>query len=241
MFLHGVHEVFFVRKKDGTIRLCIDYRKLNRVTIRNKYHLPHIDDLFDRLKGGSVFSKIDMRSGYHQLKVRESDVPKTAFRTTYGHYKFLVMPFGLTNVPTIFMDLMNRTFHPYLDQFVIVFIDDILVYSKNRDKHIEHLRIVLQILRERQLYVVHQVLWHDQVVYLGYVVAVDGIKVDPQKTEAIVKWQRPTFVTKVHSFLGLAGYYQKFVEGFSKLALPLTSLIRKDYKFIWIDECEQIF
>ena len=134
------------------MRLCIDYRQLNKVIIKNKYSLLRIDDLFDQLQGVSVFSKIDLRSGYHQLKIKESDVPKTAFRTRYGHYEFLVMPFGLTNAPAAFMDLMNRVFHPYLDQFVIVFIDDILVYSKSTEEHALHLQIVLQTLRDRQLY-----------------------------------------------------------------------------------------
>ena len=144
--------VLFVKKKDGTMRLCIDYRQLNKVTIKNRYPLPRIDELFDQLQGASVFSKIDLRSGYHQLKMREMDVSKTAFRTRYGHYEFLVMPFRLTNAPTGFTNLMNKVFHPYLDQFVIVFIDDILVYSKNMDEHAMHLRIVLQTLKDRELY-----------------------------------------------------------------------------------------
>ncbi|KAL0553698.1 hypothetical protein IC582_007601 [Cucumis melo] len=143
--------VLFVKKKDGTLRLCIDYRQLNKVTIRNKYPLPRIDDLFDQLRGASIFFKTDLRSGYHQLKVKESDIPKTAFRTGYRHYEFLVMPFGLTNAPAAFMDLMNRVFHSYLDQFVIVFIDDILVYLGSKEKHAEHLRIVLQTLWDREL------------------------------------------------------------------------------------------
>ena len=142
----------FVKKKDRTTRLCIDYRKLNKITIKNKYPLPRIDDLFNQLQGASIFSKIDLRSGYHQLKIKETDVPKTSFTTRYGHYEFLVMPFGLTNAPPAFIDLMNRVFHPYLDKFVIVFIDDILVYSKNAEEHALHLRIILQTLRDKQLY-----------------------------------------------------------------------------------------
>ena len=144
--------VLFVRKKDGSLRLCIDYRQLNKVTIRNKYPLPRIDDLFDQLQGAKVFSKIDLRSGYHQLRIKESDIPKTAFRSRYGHYEFLVMSFGLTNAPTAFMDLMNRVFRSILDHFVIVFIDDILVYSRSEAKHELHLSYVLQTLREHQLY-----------------------------------------------------------------------------------------
>ena len=139
--------MLFVKKKDGSMRMCIDYRQLNKVTIRNKYLIPHIDDLFDQLQGASVFSKIDLRSGYHQLKVRADDIPKTDFRTSYGHYEFLVMSFGLTNSPAAFMDLINGLFKPYLDSIVIVFIDDILIYSRSTEEHDHHLRIVLGILR----------------------------------------------------------------------------------------------
>ncbi|KAL0549321.1 hypothetical protein IC582_013802 [Cucumis melo] len=180
--------VLFVKKKDGTLRLCIDYRQLNKVTIRNKYPLPRIDDLFDQLRGAALFSKIDLRSGYHQLKVRESDIAKTTFRTRYGHYEFRVMSFGLTNAPAVFMDLMNRIFHRYLDQFVIVFIDDILVYSVDRESHEEHLRIVLQTLREKQLYAKFSKCEFllEQVVFLGNVVLAKGVSVDPQKVEAVV-------------------------------------------------------
>ncbi|KAJ4704868.1 Retrotransposon protein, putative, Ty3-gypsy subclass [Melia azedarach] len=186
--------VLFVKKKDGTLRLCIDYRQLNKVTIRKKYPLPRIDDLFDQLQGARVFSKIDLRSGYHQLKIRDTDVPKTAFRTRYGHYEFLVMPFGLTNAPAAFMDLMNRVFHPYLDRFVIVFIDDILVYSPSREEHAEHLRVVLQTLKNKQLYAKFSKcqFWLDRVAFLGHVISANGIYMDPQKIEAVVNWERPT-------------------------------------------------
>ena len=175
--------VFFVKKKDGSLQLCIDYRQLNRATICNQYPLPRKDELFDQLHGSWVYSKIDLRSGYHQLRVRENDVSKTAFRMRYGHYEFLVMPFRLTNAPTAFMDLMSRVFSPYLDKFVIVFIDDILVYSGSPEEHAEHLRTVLQILRKRQLYAKFSKcqFWLDKVDFLGHVNSAEGISVDPQK------------------------------------------------------------
>ena len=202
--------MLFVKKKDGTIRLCIDYRQLNKVTIKIRYPLPRIDDLFDQLQGASVFSKIDLRSGYHQLKIKETDILKMAFRTRYGHYEFLVMPFRLTNAPVAFMDLMNKVFHPYLDQFVIVFIDDILVYSKDVDEHAIHLRIVLQTLRDRGLYVKFSKceFWLNEIVFLGHVISGAGIFVDPRKLEAIVNWEQPKNVFEVRSFLGLARYYR---------------------------------
>ncbi|KAL4291663.1 hypothetical protein GQ457_14G020350 [Hibiscus cannabinus] len=235
--------VLFVKKKDGTLRLCIDYRKLNKLTIKNKYPLPRIDDLFDQFQGASVFSKIDLRSGYYQLKVKDSDVFKTAFRTRYGHYEFLVMPFGLTNAPAAFMDMMNRVFQPYLDQFVVVFIDDILVYSRSEDEHEEHLRIVLQTLRENQLYAKFSKceFWLNEVVFLGHIVSAEGIRVDPKKIEAIMDWKQPKNVSEVRSFLGLAGYYRRFVEGFSIIAAPLTKLLRKDVPFAWTETQQSSF
>ena len=164
--------VLFVKKKDGTLRLCIDYRELNKVTIKNKYPLLRINDLLDQLQGARVFSKIDLRSGYHQLKVKAEDVEKTAFRTRYGHYEFLAMPFGVTNAPAAFMDLMNRVFKPYLDEFMVVFIDDILIYSKSGDEHKKHLRLALQILRDKKLYAKLSKceFWLSSISFLGHVI-----------------------------------------------------------------------
>ena len=189
------------------------------------------------------FSKIDLRSGYHQLKIKPEDIPKTAFRTRYGHYEFLVMSFGLTNAPAAFMDLMNGVFKKYLDKFVIVFIDDILIYSKTEEDHAEHLRITLEILMKERLYAKFSKceFWLREVQFLGHVVNHEGIKVDPAKIEAIINWERPKTPTKVRSFMGLAGYYRRFVQDFSKIATPLTKLTRKNEKFEWNDKCEASF
>ncbi|GJR77999.1 putative reverse transcriptase domain-containing protein [Tanacetum coccineum] len=187
----------FVKKKDGSFRMCIDYRELNKLTVKNRYPLPRIDDLFDQLQGSSVYSKIDLRSGYHQLRVREEDIPKTAFRTRYGHYEFQVMPFGLTNAPAVFMDLMNRVCKPYLDKFLIVFIDDILIYSKNKHEHEENLKLILELLKKEELY---------------------------------AKFSKC-----------LAAYYRRFIEGFSKIAKPMTKLTQKKVKFEWGDKQEAAF
>ncbi|GJY87168.1 putative reverse transcriptase domain-containing protein [Tanacetum coccineum] len=206
--------VLFVKKKDGSFRMCIDYRELNKLIVKNRYPLPRIDDLFDQLQGSSVYSKIDLRSGYHQLRVREEDIPKTAFRTRYGHYEFQVMPFGLTNAPAVFMDLMNRVCKPYLDKFVIVFIDDILIYSKNKQEHEEHLKLILELLKKEELYAKFSKceFWIPKVQFLGHVI--DRC---------------------------LAGYYRRFIEGFSKIAKPMTKLTQKKVKFVWGDKQEAAF
>ncbi|KAL0537104.1 hypothetical protein IC582_026074 [Cucumis melo] len=235
--------VLFVKKKDGSMRLCIDYRELNKVTVKNRYPLPRIDDLFDQLQGATVFFKIDLRSGYHQLRIKDGDVPKTAFRSRYGHYEFIVMSFGLTNAPAVFMDWMNRVFREFLDTFVIVFIDDILIYSKTEAEHEEHLRIVLQTLRDNKLYAKFSKceFWLKQVSFLGHVVSKAGVSVDPAKIEAVTDWTRPSTVSEVRSFLGLAGYYRRFVENFSRIATPLTQLTRKGAPFVWSKACEDSF
>ncbi|GKB48462.1 putative reverse transcriptase domain-containing protein [Tanacetum coccineum] len=179
--------VLFVKKKDGSFRMCIDYRELNKLTVKNRYPLPRIDDLFDQLQGSSVYSKIDLRSGYHQLRVRDEDIPKTAFRTRYGHYEFQVMPFGLTNAPAVFMDLMNRVCKPYLDKFVIVFIDDILIYSRNEEEHANHLRMILELLKKEKLYAKFSKcdFWIRIVQFLGHLINSQGLHVDPAKIEAL--------------------------------------------------------
>ncbi|WMV25987.1 hypothetical protein MTR67_019372 [Solanum verrucosum] len=191
--------------------MCTDYRQLNRVTIQNKYLSPRIDDLFDQLNGALVFSKIDLRSGYHQLKIRPEDVPKPVFKTRYGHYEFLVMSLGLTNSLATFMSLMNGVFKQFLDSFVIVFIDDILVYSKSKEENSDHLRIVLGVLGKYKLYEKFSKceFWLTSVAFLGYVVSNEGVMVDPQKIEAIKNWVRPSSVTEVRSFVGLASYYRR--------------------------------
>ncbi|GKA70460.1 putative reverse transcriptase domain-containing protein, partial [Tanacetum coccineum] len=221
--------VLFVKKKDGSFRMCIDYRELNKLTVKNRYPLPRIDDLFDQLQGSSIYSKIDLRSGYHQLRVREEDIPKTAFRTRYGHYEFQVMPFGLTNAPAVFMDLMNRVCKPYLDKFVIVFIDDILIYSKNKQEHAEHLKLILELLKKEQLYAKFSKceFWIPKVQFLGHVIDSQGIHVDPAKIESVKDWASPKSATEIRQFLGLAGYYRRFIEGFSKIAKPMTKLTQK--------------
>jgi hypothetical protein len=218
----------FVKKKDGSLQMYVDYRPLNAVTTKNKYLLPRIDVLFDQLAGAKVFSKIDLRSGYHQIKIWASDVPKTTFSTRYGLYKFLVMSFGLTNAPAYFMYLMNSTFMNELDKFVVVFIDDILIYSKNKAEHTKHLRIILQCLRDHKLYAKFSKceFWLDSVKFLGHTISEDGISVDPSKVQEVMDWKPPKSVHQIRSFLGLAGYYRRFIPDFSRIANPMTELLK---------------
>nr|GEU76838.1 reverse transcriptase domain-containing protein [Tanacetum cinerariifolium] len=209
----------------------------------NRYPLPRIDDLFDQLQGACYFSKIDLRSGYHRLRVREEDIPKTAFRTRYGHFEFTVMPFGLTNAPAIFMDLMNRVCKPYLDKFVIVFIDDILIYSKSEEEHEIHLKTILDILKKEKLYAKFSKceFWLKEVQFLRHVVNRDGIHVDPSKVELVKNWKTPKSSTEIRSFLGLAGYYRRFIKNFSKIAKPLTLLTQKNKTYVWGDKQDEVF
>jgi hypothetical protein len=208
----------FVKKKDGSLRLCVDYRHLNAVTIKNTYPLPCIDVVFYQLAEARVFSKIDLRSGYHQINIGPCDIPKTAFSTRYGLYEYLVMSFGITNAPSYFMYLMNSVFMTELDKFVVVFIDDILIYSKNGEEHAEHLRVVLQRLRDHKLYAKFSKceFWLDSLKFLGHTISKEGISVDPSKVQEVMDWKPPKTVHQIRSFLGLADYYRCFIPDFPK-------------------------
>lgn len=230
----------FVSKKDGSIRMCIDYRALNKITVPNRYPLPRIDELMDRLQGAKVFSKIDLKSGFHQIRVAPEDVPKTAFSTRYGQFEFLVMPFGLTNAPATFQHLMNAIFADYVDEFVVVYMDDILIYSPDKESHKKHLRKVLEVLKKHKLFAApnKSVLGKSQIEFVGFVVSDQGLSMDPKKLDSIVHWPAPTNVVQVQSFLGLANFYRRFVKGYATIANPLHALTRKDHQFHW-GETEQ--
>jgi hypothetical protein len=227
--------ILFVKKKDGTMRMCIDYRALNNITIKNAYPLPRIEELFDRLQGAKYFSKIDLRSGYHQIRIDPQDVPKTAFRTRYGHFEFLVLPFGLTNAPGTFMHLMHQTFREFLDDFVLVFLDDILIFSRTLEEHEQHVAQVLKKLREHKLYAKESKceFFQTEVEFLGHRVGRDGVRMMEDKVKAILDWPTPRKVVDVRAFLGLAGYYRKFIRDFSRIAIPLSQLTKDSVKFEW--------
>ncbi|GJU11824.1 putative reverse transcriptase domain-containing protein [Tanacetum coccineum] len=211
--------------------MCIDYRELNKLTVKNRYPLSRINDLFDQLQGSSVYSKIDLRSVYHQLRVHDEDIPKTAFRTRYGHYEFQVMPFGLTNAPAVFMDLMNRVCKPYLDKFVIIFIDDILIYSKSKEEHVEHLNLILELLKKEELYAKFSKcdFWLSRVQFLGHVIDSEGIHVDPAKIESIKDWASPKTPTEIHQFLegseNFVVYYNASCEGLDVVLMQKERVI----------------
>jgi hypothetical protein len=235
--------VLFVEKKHGTRRMCIDYRALNEVTIKNKYPLPRIEDLFEQLSRASVFSMIDLRSDYHQLRIRPSDIPKTTFITKYELYEFTVMSFSLMNAPSFFMNLMNSVFMDYLDKFVVVSIDDILIYSQSEEEHVDHMKIVLQRLREHQLYAKLSKcdFWIDEVLFLGHIINKDGLAVDSKKVVDILNWKAPTAARGIKSFIGMAGYYRWFIEGFSKIVRPMTALLANKVEFNWTQKCQEAF
>jgi len=232
-----------VKKKDGSMRMCIDYRALNKITIKNKYPLPRIDDMLDRVGGSKYFSKIDLRSGYHQIKIAEEDIYKTAFRTRYGHFEFKVMPFGLTNAPATFQSMMNNLFQEYIDKFVSIYIDDILVFSKSKEEHLEHLKIVLDILRDAKLYgkMSKSEFFKTEMEFLGHIVTRDGIKVDPHKVQVVRDWKTSKNIHDVRSFLGMCNYYRKFIEQYAHIIGPLTKLLRKNVNWEWTESQEKAF
>ncbi|OMO74467.1 reverse transcriptase [Corchorus capsularis] len=231
--------VLFQKKHDGSLRLCIDYRALNKLTLKNKYPIPLIADLFDQLGDARWFTKLDLRSGYYQVRIAEGDEPKTACVTRYGSYEFLVMPFGLTNAPATFCTLMNKVLQPFLDRFVVIYLDDIVVYSRTLEEHVEHLRQVFEVLRAHELYVKKEKCSFAQreVPFLCHIVGGGRIRMDPSKVQAILEWEAPTKVTELRSFLGLVNYYRRFIQGYSHLATPLTELLKKGRTWEWSPKC----
>ncbi|CAI7834527.1 unnamed protein product, partial [Closterium sp. NIES-53] len=227
--------VLFTPKPDGSLRMCIDYRALNKQTIKNKYPIPWIDDLLDQLRGATVFSKLDLRSGYWKIRMADNSIHKTAFRTRYGSYEYLVMPFGLTNAPATFQAEMNHILRPLLDECVVVYLDDILIYSKDMKQHVEHLRHVFEILRRERFYVKlsKSEFALKKVQFLGHMVSAQGVHVDPKKIEAVRTWKTPENVKELQQFLGFANYYNRFVLNYAKIAAPLTNLLKKNTPYQW--------
>ena len=237
------HGVLFAPKKDGGLRVCIDYRKLNEITKKNRYPLPRIDELQDRLIGAKWFTAIDVRDAYYRVRMKEGEEWKTAFRTRWGLYEYLVMPFGLTNAPATFQELINDTLREYLDDFVLAYLDDVLIFSQTYEEHVQHVRKVLEKLREKDLPVkLSKCEFHKQRIrFLGYIVSTDGLAPDPDKIKAVEEWPTPTNVKEVQSFLGFANYYRRFIKGFSGIAAPLSALTKKDVEFRFDQKCEQAF
>ncbi|KAJ7957087.1 Retrotransposon protein, putative, Ty3-gypsy subclass, partial [Quillaja saponaria] len=235
--------VLFQKKQDGSLRMCVDYRALNKVTLQNSYPIPLIADLFDQLSGAKYFTKLDLRSGYYQVRIAEGDEPKTTCVTRYGAFEFLVMPFGLTNAPATFCTLMNQVFRGYLDKFVVVYLDDIVIYSSTLEDHKQHLQLVFNRLRENQLFVKREKCSFAQkrIKFLGHIIEEGRVRMDLDKVKAIQEWKTPTSVTELRSFLGLANYYRRFVEGYSRKAAPLTELLKKGTVWHWGEPCQTAF
>ena len=229
-------------KKDGEWRMCTDSRAINRITIKYQFPIPRLDDMMDVLAGAQCFSKIDLRSGYHQIRIREGDEWKTAFKTRDGLYEWMVMPFGLSNAPSTFMRLMNTVLRPYIGKFVVVYFDDILVFSKNKEDHVHHLKVILDVLRKHQLYVNLKKcqFLQESLVFLGFVISAGGVKMDSEKVRAILEWPSPRSITEVRSFHGLATFYRKFIRNFSSIVAPITDCT-KGKEFRWTNEAEDNF
>lgn len=235
--------VLFAKKKDGSLRLCVDYRGLNAITVKNRHPLPLISESLDRLSGAKYFTKIDLRGAYTHIRIAQGDEWKTAFRTRYGHFEYLIMPFGLTNAPASFQSLMNDLFRDMFDICVIIYLDDILIFSSTLEEHRKHVLEVLKRLQQHRLYAkVEKCSFHTQEVeYLGFIVTTDGVKMDPAKISAIRDWPKPTSIHDIQSFLGFANFYRRFIEGYSKTIAPLTRLLQKDVPWNFDDKAERAF
>ncbi|MCO5557160.1 hypothetical protein L7F22_010719 [Adiantum nelumboides] len=234
--------VLLVQKKDGTYRMCVDYRALNRITIKNRFPVPGVEDLFDKLQGSIYFSRIDLKSGYHQIRIVDEDIVKTAFRITFGLYEYLVMPFGLTNAPATFNCMMERIFRPHRN-FTGVFFDDVIIYSKTIEEHKEHLKVIFQALRDNKLYVNQKKseFFLQEIQYLGHIISNNGIRMDLAKLEVIKDWPNPRNLHEVRSFIGMCAYCRRFIEKFSLIAGPLHDLTKKNVKYVWTEKRQQAF
>lgn len=235
--------VLLIKKKDGSWHFCVDYRQLNNITVKNKYPLSVVDELLDKLHGAAWFTKLDMRSGYHQIRIKPEDEAKTAFHTHSGHWEFRVMPFGLTNAPPSFQALMNTIFSSLLRKCVLVFVDDILIYSPTLEAHLEHLKEVFKILDQHKLFLKQSKcsFGQQQLEYLGHIISANGGAMDPKTIEAVQNWQTPTDIKQLRGFLGLSGYYRKFIKNYGVLSRPLTDLVKKDSLFHWTVQHQQCF
>lgn len=241
---YGAPVLFVKKPRSEELRLVIDYRQLNKLTLRNRHPIPRIDDLLDSRSGAKVFSSVDLRQAYHQIKLVDSDKPKTAFRTPFGHYEWVTLSMGLTNAPAIFQSVVNNIFRPYLGKFVVVYLDDICVFSKTSEEHMKHLRLVLDKLKEYKL----TVAWHkchffqqEKILFLGHIITADGVRADPAKVEAVAKYPRPKDPHELRSFLGMANFFRRYISKFAVIAEPLTRLLKKECDYIWGEKQTEAF